>query len=71
MVWCRAVLLIWIIVRQGPTVLVVGAGGVVFTFFLFPVFLSPTVWETAQYTLKYHLKELLNLKHPPNQTKSK
>ena len=30
---CRGVLLIWIIVGQGPTVLAVGAGGVVWTFF--------------------------------------
>ena len=31
---CRGVLLIWIIVGQGPTVLTVGAGGVVWIFFL-------------------------------------
>ena len=31
---CRGVLLIWIIVGQGPTALAVGAGGVVCTFFL-------------------------------------
>ena len=31
---CRGVLLIWIIVGQGPTALAVGAGGVVWTFFL-------------------------------------
>ena len=31
---CRGVLLIWIIVGQGPAVLAVGAGGVVWTFFL-------------------------------------
>ena len=30
---CRGVLLIWIIVGQGPTALAVGAGGVVWTFF--------------------------------------
>ena len=30
----RGVLLIWIIVGQGPIVLAVGAGGVVWTFFL-------------------------------------
>ena len=31
---CRGVLLIWITVKQGPIVLAVGAGGVVWTFFL-------------------------------------
>ena len=31
---CQGDLLIWIIVRQGPTVLAVGADGVVWTFFL-------------------------------------
>ena len=37
---CRGVLLIWIIVGEGPTVLAVGAGGVVWTFpslFLLPL----------------------------------
>ena len=31
---CRGVLLIWIIVGQGPTALTVGPGGGVWTFFL-------------------------------------
>ena len=31
---CRGILLIWIIVSQGPIALAVGAGGVVWTFFL-------------------------------------
>ena len=35
---CRGVLLIWIKVIQGPTVLAVGAGGVVGTFFLSSIF---------------------------------
>ena len=34
---CRGVLLIWIIVGQGPTVLAVSAGGVGGTFFLSPI----------------------------------
>ena len=34
------VLLIWMIVGQGPTVLAVGAGGVVWTFFSCLLFLS-------------------------------
>ena len=56
---CRGVLLIWIIVGQGPTVLAVGAGGgcldifsLVYQFSL----LSPSLWETARYRLKYCLK---------------
>ena len=35
---CRGVLLIWILVGQGPTVLAVGAGGVVWTFLLSSIF---------------------------------
>ena len=31
---CQGILLIWIRVGQGPTVLAVGAGGVVWTFLL-------------------------------------
>ena len=34
---CRGVLLIWIVVGQGPTALAVGAGGVVWTFFLLSI----------------------------------
>ena len=42
---CRGVLLIWIIVGQGPIALAVGAGGVVWTFFLSSnTFLSPSLW---------------------------
>ena len=43
------VLLIWIIVGQGPTALTAGAGGVVWTFFLSSImslFFSPFLWET-------------------------
>ena len=47
---CRGVLLIWIIVGQGPTAFAVGAGGdcldifsVIFHFSI----LSPSLWETA------------------------
>ena len=35
---CRGVLLIWIIVGQGPIALAVGAGGVVWIFFLSSIF---------------------------------
>ena len=54
---------IWIIVRQGPTALAVGAGGgclVIFTL-IYPFFpLSPSLWETARYRPKYCLKRPLN-----------
>ena len=52
---CRSVLLIWILVGQGPTVLAVGVGGVVWTFFSRLSFLSSfslSLWETARYRLK-------------------
>ena len=64
---------IWITVGQGPTALAVGAGGVVWTFLLSSVLspLSPSLWETARYRLKYCLKGQLNPKQPTNQpTKS-
>ena len=56
---CQGVLLIWIIVGQGPTVLAVGAnwGGFDICSLVhhFSV-LSPFLWETARYRLKYGLK---------------
>ena len=64
---------IWITVGQGPTALVVGAGGVVWTFLLSSVLfssLSPSLWETARYRLKYCLKGPLNPKQPTNQQQS-
>ena len=60
---------IWIIVGQGPTALAVGAGGGLFGHFtLICSFspLSPSLWETARYSLKYCLKGPLNPK-PTNQ----
>ena len=45
---CRGVLLIWIIVGQGPTVLAVGAGGGyldIFSLDYYFSFLSPSLWE--------------------------
>ena len=66
---CRGVLLIWIRVGQGPTTLAGGAGGgcldifsLVYHFF----FLSPSLWETARYRLKYCLKGPLSPKQPMN-----
>ena len=56
---------IWITVGQGPSALAVGAGGgclVIFTL-IYPFFpLTPSLWETARYRLKYCLKGSLNPK---------
>ena len=57
---------IWMTVGQGPIVLAVGAGGGcldIFTLFPFSS-LSPSLWETARYRLKYFLKGQLNPKQP-------
>ena len=56
---------IWIIVGQGPIALAVGAGGGcldIFTLLYLCFPLSPSLWETARYTLKYCLKGPLNTK---------
>ena len=62
---------ILITVRQGPIALAIGAGGggVVWTFLLSSILslLSPSLWETARYRLKYCLKGPLNPKQPTNQ----
>ena len=76
--WCHSAGLIssagrptiWMIVGQGPIALTVGAGGGCLDIFILlcpfsP--LSPSLWETARYRLKYCLKEPLNLKQPTNQ----
>ena len=60
---------IWITVGQGLTALAVGAGGGCYDIFtliylFFP--LSPSLWETARYRLKYCLKGPLN-QNPTNQ----
>ena len=63
---------IWITVGQGPTALAVGAGGGCLDIFtlIYPFCpLSPSLWETARYRLKYCLKGPLNPK-PTNQPKS-
>ena len=67
---CRSVLLIWIIVGQGPVALAEGAGGGCLDIFsLICPFspLSPSLWETIRYRLKYCLKGPLNPKQPTNQ----
>ena len=58
---------ILITVGQGPTALAVGAGGGCLNIFtlIYPFFpLSPSLWETARYRLKYCLKGPLNPKQP-------
>ena len=57
-------------VGQGPTALAVGAGGGCLDIFtlIYPFSsLSPSLWETARYRLKYYLKGPLNPKQPTNQ----
>ena len=54
-------------VGQGPTALAVGAGGGCLDIFtlIYPFSpLSPSLWETARYRLKYCLKGPLNPKQP-------
>ena len=61
---------ILITVGQEPIALAVGAGGgVVWTFLLSSILslLSPSLWETARYRLKYCPKGPLNPKQPTNQ----
>ena len=58
---------ILITVGQGPTALAVGAGGGcldIFTLIYSLSSLSPSLWETARYRLKYCLKGPFNPKQP-------
>ena len=62
---------ILITVGQGPTALAVGVdGGCLDIFTLIYPFspLSPSLWETARYRLKYCLKGPLNPKQPTSQS---
>ena len=56
--------------RAKPIALAVGAGGgcldIITLIYPFSP-LSPSLWETARYRLKYCLKEPLNPKQPTNQ----
>ena len=66
----RGVLLICMIVGQGPIAFAVGAGGGcldIFTLLYLLSILSPFLWWTARYGLKYCLKGPLNPKQPTNQ----
>ena len=73
---CRGVLLVWIRAGQGPTTLAVGAGGGCLDIFtlIYPFFsLSPSLWETTRYRLKYCLKGSLRPKttnQPTNRVNS-
>ena len=61
---------IWITVGQGPTALAVGAGGGCLDIYtlIYPFSpLSPSLWETARYRLKYCLKGPFNPNQPTNQ----
>ena len=58
---CQDVVLVWMIVGQEPIALEVGVdGGCLDIFSLIHLFsfLSPSLWETARYRLKYCLKGL-------------
>ena len=60
---------IWITEGQGPTALAVGAGGGcldIFTLIYSFSSLSPSLWETARYRLKYCLEGPFNQKQPTN-----
>ena len=59
---------IWLTVGQGPTALAVGVGGGCLDIFtlIYPfASLSPSLWETVRYRLKYCLKGLLNQNNKP------
>ena len=61
---------ILIIVGQGSAALAVGAGGGCLDIFtlIYPFSpLSPSLWETARYRLKYYLKGPLSPQQPTNQ----
>ena len=64
---CRGVLLIRNIVGPGPTALAVGADGGCFYIFSLVYYysLSPSLWETARYRLKYCFKGPLSPKQQP------
>ena len=68
---CRGVLLIWMIVGQGPIALAVGAGGGcldIFSLIYHFSFLSSSLWETARYRLKYCLKGPFSQNQPTNRS---
>ena len=59
---------ILITVGQGPTALAAGGGCLDIYTLIYPFSpLSPSLWEKAQYRLKYCLRGPLNPKQPTNQ----
>ena len=65
---------VWIIVGQGPTALAGGAGGGcldIFSLVYHFSFLTPSLWETARYRLKYCLKGPLSPNQPTNHISKK
>ena len=62
---------VWVIVGQGLIAHAVGAGGGLFGHFYsslsFFSSLSPSLWKTGRYRLKYCLKGPLKPKQPTNQ----
>ena len=57
---------IWMIVGQGPTALAVGGGGLDIFTLIYPFSpLSPSLWETDRYRLKYCFKGPLNPNNQP------
>ena len=67
---CRGVLF-WIIIRQGPTVFAVSAGGNYLDIFLSSIIslslLSSSLWQAAKYRIKYSLKRPFKPKQQTNQ----
>ena len=63
MVLGKLPVLIWMIEGHEPTALAVGAGVFFLPFFF--LFLSPSLYKTAQYRLKYCLKRLINWNNQP------
>ena len=64
---CLGVLLIRMKEEQGPIVLAMGADEgclEIYSLVYYFSFLSPSLWETARYRLKYCLKGPLNPKQP-------
>ena len=67
---CRGVQRFGLIVGQRPIALAVGAGGGcldIFTLLYLFSSLSPSLWETTRYRLKYCLKGPLSPKQPTHQ----
>ena len=61
---------LWIIVGQLPTAFAVGAGGGcldIFSLVYHFSFLTPSLWKTVRYRLKYCLKGPLSPNQPTNQ----